>query len=438
MLSEGIENGEFFYWYKGITVTHDFEYNNVKSVMDTISSISTYFLQNNTYNMTLNEMNMFVFKFLDNFYTDKEQEPILLNDERYGHTFSTPKSGPYRNEVYRAEAKHILSLEEFLKKFMLPVSKITESKLSLVNSDQKNIYMLAFTDAGHIDTLKLLKMIKTFWYKTASVEIIFGKFFSSQKHDHIKSFSDYVLSDGQNNQNSDFKFETSLFRLSDPYVIVDDHVDVSLTEPYEITGYWNIITKDNLAVKPKGRFITLSKPIINYFDSNYSPHCSETEKSCTIKSNSMSKFWSLNNITISDPNFIPIFTPRPGLYTLLTPLDKHKYYIFGSDKDEFHLKSTKERNDVIYNLKIPEFGNSINKINDSTDTIHILTFVYGDRYVDYLLRSMESIVQNQTYYTKKQEINLWIPRNYITVEQMKRIGKLSGCTLVNHEKETEV
>ena len=59
--------------------------------------------------------------------------------------------------------------------------------------------------------------------------------------------------------------------------------------------------------------------------------------------------------------------------------------------------------------------------------IDILVSVYGDKYMEYFLKSVDSMVYNQSYYSSSYNMTFWVPMNYLTTTQKDKIMDIASC-----------
>lgn len=131
---------------------------------------------------------------------------------------------------------------------------------------------------------------------------------------------------------------------------------------------------------------------------------------------------------MADHDFVPVFFSSPGLYAIVSDQNQ------GNVSFAFISSENKVKPSDIITLSLnqnsePEqflqnYNNFKSRFNE--DTIHIFSIVYGDKYVEHLATSVESIISNQTFLSSNQDIEYWVPRNYLTASQINKILSLNG------------
>ena len=412
-----------------------------------------------TNEINIKSFNIFISKLLQNFESFEDVRKLkMLNkdikrDELMAEVYKTPVSGPQDQRYYRKSSKDLITLNEFLLRFIKPLSKLFHSKIDLSMNPRAKVYILCITDGGHIDTLKAMRLIQAQSHIISKVTLVFGKFQGQFKHDHIKSFSDYIINTKYNDNSLDLNkyniFNTTFEFKTRQRIIVDDHIDLSLKRSeisvqfqdhfnffeYEVTGNWKIIDPFILSNLKSYDQYELSKIWTVILQDSYSSldgftHLTKDINNARLIKQKIKTYW------MNDIMFSPTFLPEPGLYWISIPnKDREKHFWFNSlDGGNYYKinmpynKSENNANTLMTNRYLSRFTQHCMNISNDEYTSHVLTFVYGRRYEILLMQSINSMIANQTMYSNDQTIVFWIIRNYIPESTVNELKDSWNCT----------
>ena len=131
-----------------------------------------------------------------------------------------------------------------------------------------------------------------------------------------------------------------------------------------------------------------------------------------------------------------VFLPSDGIYCVsdaFSKFNKGKAYWFGSrEKDDsafiyFDKKLLRyEENKIKFDFKINLDNERSKEYNLKIDenTVDIIVMLFGQKYEDYFIKSVDSMIKNQNLDGTSQNLRFWLPKNHLTQSFRQRIMKI--------------
>jgi hypothetical protein len=341
-------------------------------------------------------------------------------------------------------------MDEFLIKYIKPLSSLKHSKLHLERGIPMN-YVIAFTDATSQNYIKALKILEKLsgW---SSIDIVFPKFGKVVDYGYLTDSKD--LSEGENNLGRTNTFSEFL-DVEEVRLVSQDELDISFVSKncsiaeespsfaylndsiafayrgwkynYEVTGFWKILSSKELSQLAQSHYLNLEKIEA---DSDCF-HINETIK----KKSWRAEILTVQQIWVSDHRFLSVFLPKMGVWWLSNPYNwKEGRICFsaGINKVVEYINTTdwkireydgSNKNPYFDEFSSLDFTKNM-KLTTDENTVDVLTIVTGEKYEQHLLRSIDSMIKNQTLFGESQKLRIWLVRNHLSKEFRQKISNL--------------